>query len=147
MDEERNIYNDEYNKNFITLIDYKIKQDDKALYEDAEVDRIVREDVYTILNELPNCDIYEAQLPVVRVIKDQDFIRVYGFEYGGGIAIHYKKGEYGDHYRLLTLGEDDGSYFLSSRNLFESLGLSRGQTGVFVNLVSQVLSLFNSIEK
>lgn len=91
MTEDQNIYKDEYNKHFITLLDYKIKRDDKALYEDAELNRVVTEDICTIISRLPHHDVYEEQFPIVQVVRDDNYIRVYGLEPGGGIAIHYKK--------------------------------------------------------
>ena len=51
--------------------------------------------------------------------------------------------EHGQYVRILTLGEDDGSYFLNGAHIYESY--YGGHTG-FMFLLSEVLSFYNNIK-
>lgn len=124
------------------------KDNELALGQDMDLLNMVQEDIYTVLGTCPEGDIYKAEMPVVQVVRDKDSIRVYGLEVAGGIALVYKKGKNTDEFNLFTLGEDDGSYFPKSRRLYEPMqAYAKYNASTFVNLLSQVLALFNSIEK
>lgn len=127
-------------KNYIT------KED--ALTEDINLANMVSADICTILDGLPGRDIYnwELQKPVVRVLRDGNDIKVYGLLLGGGLLLYYKKSNSGNDgsFQIHSLGEDDGFYFLESRNLYEPIYSSKTE---MVTLLSEVLGTFNSIEK
>lgn len=127
-------------KNYIT------KEDE--LTEDINLSNMVSEDICTILDGLPERDIYnwELQKPVVRVLRDGNNIKIYGLLLGGGLLLYYKKSDSGngDSFQIHSLGEDDGFYFLESRNLYEPIYCGKIE---MVNLLSEILSAFNSIEK
>ena len=87
--------------------------------------------------------------PTIRVFRDESSIRIYGLEYFGGIVLVYRKGEHYNNYTLLTLGEDDETYYCYPRGwkIYESMVTYTKDTASFVNLLSEVLATFNSIEK
>ena len=125
---------------------YVTKEDE--LTSDINLSNMVREDISQINNELPLDGIYnwELQKPVIRVLRDGDDIKVYGLIPGGGILLYYKKGlsSSSDSYQIHSLGEDDGFYFLESRNFYEPIYCTKVE---LVSLFSEVLATFNSIEK
>ena len=92
---------------------------------------------------------FDFKKPTVRVFRDEKFIRIYGLEYFGGIALVYEKGESFTSYTLFTLSEDDGTYYCYPMGwrLYEPMVTYSHDAASFVNLLSEVLSTFNSIEK
>ena len=135
-------------KTLYDLIDknYITKKDE--LTEDINLSTMVSEDISKILDELPERDIYNCNLqkPVVRVLRNGNDIKIYGLLLGGGLLLYYKKSDSGngDSFQIHSLGEDDGFYFLESRNLYEPIYCGKTE---MVALLSEVLSSFNAIEK
>ena len=135
-------------KTLYDLIDKNYITKEDELTEDINLSKMVSEDICTILDGLPERDIYnwELQKPVVRVLRNGNDIKVYGLLLGGGLLLYYKKSDSGngDSFQIHSLGEDDGFYFLESRNLYEPIYCNKIE---MVNLLSEMLSLFNNIEK
>lgn len=111
---------------------------------DLDLSNMVNADTAQIIMSLPNRDIYtwDLQKPLVRVLRDGDDIKVYGFITGGGLLLYYKKSS--SSFQIHTLGEDDGYYFLDSRYFYEPVICGKVE---IVSLLSEVLATFNSIEK
>ena len=135
-------------KTLYDLIDKNYITKEDQLTEDINLATMVSEDICKILDGLPERDIYncELQKPVVRILRDGDNIKVYGLTVGGGLLLYYKKAESDSYssFQIHSLGEDDGFYFLESRNLYEPIYCGKTE---MVALLSEVLSSFNAIEK
>lgn len=115
----------------------------RHINEDMELTNLVRNETSEIINDISkdidgNYIDYNG-IPVFKVFRDKDSIRVYGLDRSGGIVLI----ERGSHVKILTLGEDDGSYFLNCDRIYESY--RGGHTG-FMFLLSEVLSFYNNIE-
>lgn len=110
------------------------------LLQDLELVAQISKDLGTIEQDFKK--------PTVRVFRGDTSIRIYGLEYFGGIALIYRKGDY-NRYTLLTLGEDDETYYCYPRGwkIYESMVTYTKDTASFINLLSEVLATFNSIEK
>ena len=141
-------------KNTQTTDPYKIRQEHiknfreeiankQRIEEDMELTDLVREETYVIMGEATydkdgNWIDYDGR-PLFKVFRDKDEIRIYGIDGAGGVVLI----EHGHHVKIVTLGEDDGSYFLNSANIYESY--YGGRTG-FMFLLSEVLSFYNNIK-
>ena len=124
------------------------KWNEEPLGEDMDLIDMISNDISIVIGTCPEGDIYKASMPVVQVIDDNGIVRVYGLEISGGIALIFKRGNNSDSFNLLTLGEDDGWYFPMSRRLYEPmLASTKYNATTFINLLSEVLALFNSIKK
>lgn len=117
----------------------------QALREDYEMVDLVRSDMGQINFEVGGQDGMYDNFPIFRVYRNDQYIRVYGLDGSGGIAIIKRIGvnEYDNRFQIITLGEDDAWHFVNSRRLYEDYAGSK--TG-FIYLLSEVLSLFNNIE-
>ena len=118
--------------------------DTQRIWEDMDLTNLVREETYLIMGEAThdkdgNWVDYDGR-PLFKVFRDEDEIRIYGIDGAGGIVL-IQHGQH--HVQIVTLGEDDGSYFLNSANIYERY--YGGHTG-FTFLLSEVLSYYNNIE-
>lgn len=128
-------------ENFREVLSIKAGDINKSnLLRDIELVDLISKDLGTLEQDFKK--------PTVRVFRDETSIRIYGLEYFGGIALIYRKGDYNE-YTLLTLGEDDETYYCYPRGwkIYESMVTYSNDTASFVNLLSEVLSTFNSIKK
>ena len=142
-------------KNTKTTDPYKIRQEEvknfaeqiantQRIWEDMDLTGLVREETYLIMGEAThdkdgNWIDYDGR-PLFKVFRDKDnTLRIYGIDGAGGIVLV----EHGNHVQILTLGEDDGSYFLNSARIYETY--YGGHTG-FMYLLSEVLSFYNNIK-
>ena len=141
-------------KNTQTTDPYKIRQEHiknfredisnaQRIEEDMELTDLLREETYLIMGEAThdkdgNWIDYDGR-PLFKVFRDKDEIRIYGIDGAGGVVLI----ENGNHVQIVTLGEDDGSYYLNSARIYETY--YGGRTG-FMYLLSEVLSFYNNIK-
>ena len=141
-------------KNTQTTDPYKIRQEHiknfqedianaQRIEEDMELTDLLREETYLIMGEAThdkdgNWIDYDGR-PLFKVFRDKDEVRIYGIDSAGGVVLI----ENGNHVQIVTLGEDDGSYFLNSAHIYETY--YGGRTGVMY-LLSEVLSYYNNIK-
>ena len=141
-------------KNTQTTDPYKIRQEHiknfqedianaQRIEEDMELTDLLREETYLIMGEAThdkdgNWIDYDGR-PLFKVFRDKDEVRIYGIDGAGGVVLI----ENGNHVQIVTLGEDDGSYFLNSAHIYETY--YGGRTGVMY-LLSEVLSYYNNIK-
>lgn len=141
-------------KNTQTTDPYKIRQENiknfrediantQRIEDDMDLTDLVRGETIEIINDISkdidgNYVDYDGS-PVFKVFRDKDGVRIYGLDGGGGIVLI----EHGQYVRILTLGEDDGSYFLNGARIYESY--YGGRTG-FMFLLSEVLSFYNNMK-
>lgn len=141
-------------KNTKTTDPYKLRQEavknfaedisnTQRIWEDMDLTDLVREETYLIMGEAThdkdgNYVDYDGR-PLFKVFRDKDEVRVYGIDGAGGVVLI----EHGNHVQILTLCEDDGSYFLNGARIYETY--YGGRTG-FMFLLSEVLSYYNNIK-
>lgn len=118
------------------LIEYR--KFTQASVNDMELDYIIRKDMDIISDEVGGQQGMYNNFPISRVYRDGDSIRVYCLTSEGGIAIIEKD----EHFKIVTLGEDDGYHFLNSAELYCDF---YGTKTSFVWVLSEALSLFNNI--
>lgn len=116
----------------------------QRIEDDMDLTDLVRGETIEIINDISkdidgNYVDYDG-MPVFKVFRDKDEIRIYGLDGRGGIVLI----EHGQYVRILTLGEDDGSYFLNGARIYESY---YGGRTCFMFLLSEVLSFYNNIKK
>lgn len=110
----------------------------EANVNDMNLDCIIGDDICTISNEVGGQEGMYANFPISRVYRNAESIRVYCLTSVGGIAIIQTDG----HPQIVTLGEDDGNFFLNSAGLYCKF---YGNKTTFVWALSEALSLFNNI--
>lgn len=141
-------------KNTQTTDPYKIRQEHiknfreeiantQQIDEDMDLTDLVREETILMMEKAThdkdgNWIDYDGR-PLFEVFRDKDEVRIYGIDCAGGIVLI----QHGLRVQIVTLGEDDGSYFLNSANIYESY--YGGRTG-FMFLLSEVLSFYNNIK-
>lgn len=109
----------------------------QASIKDMNLNCIIDDDICTINNEVGGQDGMYSNFPISRVYRNTESIRVYCLTSQGGIAIIQINGRP----QVVTLGEDDGNFFLNSANLY--CGFYGTKTS-FVWALSEALSLFNN---
>lgn len=105
---------------------------------DMELDELISQDISNIWHEVGGQDGMYNNFPLSRVYRDKNSIRVYCLTEDGGVAIIQDS----HGFKVLTLGEDDGYFFLNSANMYCSY---YGNKLGFVFALSEALSLFNNI--
>lgn len=143
MDKNKDL---DYKEYFEDLNRFRIElSSTQALEEDFLVNNIICYDMQELTNELGGQDGIYENLPITRVFRDENFIRVYALDNNGGVAIIAntidKKHDI-NKFQIITLGEDDAFYFLHSRRIYEDYV---GKKTNFVNLLSEALSMFNNV--
>ena len=145
--EEKNVivvpsfYMRDYDKNRGEVFEYRKEMaTTQAINEDYDLDKIINGDMGEIWHEVGGQDGMYDNFPIKRVYRDNETVRIYAIDSGGGVAI-IASGK--NKFQILTLGEDDGWHFLNSRRIYE---LYYGSKTDFVYLLSEALSLFNNIE-
>jgi hypothetical protein len=145
-DKEKNVivipssYMRDYDNNREEVFKFRKEMATKqAIAEDYDLDNIITNDMGEIWHEVGGQDGMYDNFPIKRVYRDNNTVRVYAIDSGGGVAIIAGKNQF----QILTLGEDDGWHFLNSRRIYETF---YGSKTDFVYLISEALSLFNNIE-
>lgn len=118
------------------LIEYR--KHTQASARDMNLDCIIGEDINTINDEVGGQDGMYSNFPISRVYRNAESIRVYCLTSQGGVAIIQIDGRP----QVVTLGEDDGNFFLNSASLY--CGFYGTKTS-FVWALSEALSLFNNV--
>ena len=137
-------------KNTQTTDPYKIRQENiknfrediantQRIEDDMDLTDLVRGETIDISKDIDGNYVDYDGSPVFKVFRDKDEIRIYGLDGNGGIVLI----EHGQYVRILTLGEDDGSYFLNGARIYESY--YGGRTG-FMFLLSEVLASYNNMK-
>lgn len=129
----------DYDENRKEVFEFREEMATKqAIVEDYDLDNIITNDMGEIWHEVGGQDGMYDNFPIKRVYRDNNTVRVYAIDGGGGVAIISGKNQF----QILTLGEDDAWHFLNSRRIYETY---YGSKTDFVYLISEALSLFNNI--
>lgn len=129
----------DYDENRKEVFEFREEMATKqAIVEDYDLDNIITNDMGEIWHEVGGQDGMYDNFPIKRVYRDNNTVRVYAIDSGGGVAIISGKNQF----QILTLGEDDAWHFLNSRRIYETY---YGSKTDFVYLISEALSLFNNI--
>ena len=146
MKEEKNVivipssYIRDYDNNREEVFKYREEMaTTQAINEDYDLSVTITNDMGEIWHEVGGQDGMYDNFPIKRVYRDNNTVRVYAIDDGGGVAIIAGKNQF----QILTLGEDDGWHFLNSRRIYETF---YGSKTDFVYLISEALSLFNNIK-
>ena len=118
----------------------------QAMHLDRELCETISDDISTIWRELGGQDGVCAHVkPLTRVYRDRNFVRVYSLMNLGGVAIICSRSKYIDEniFQIITLGEDDQSYFPYGRRVYEEF---YGTKEDFVACLAEAISLFNNIK-
>lgn len=115
----------------------------QALEEDFLTNNVICYDMQELTNELGGQDGIYSNLPITRVYRDENFVRVYALDAYGGVAIIATTIDKNlKRYQIVELGEDDAFYFMHGRRVYEDY---HGTKDNFVNLLSKALSAFNNV--
>lgn len=109
-------------------------------WSDIELDKLICFDIGTIWEEVGGQDGMYNNFPIVRIYKDEKCTRCYALDSEGGVAIISSSSNYNE-FQILTLGEDDGYFFLNSRDAYCTY---YGSKANFIHLISEALSIFNN---
>lgn len=118
----------------------------EASLSDMELDDLIVSDIATINDELKSDeDIYD-KFPIVRFYRGDENTpnRAYALDSSGGIGIFVFNSSSNTEYhrwQIVVLGEDDGYFFLNSRDLYCSY---YGNKIDFLYLLSEAISMINN---
>lgn len=124
----------------------KYIEEHSASFEDMQLDELISEDIATIWEEVGGQDGMYDSFPITRFYRGETNIpyRAYALDSGGGIAIIAyinKKNRHWDRYKIVTLGEDDGYFFLNGSDLYCDIFEEKSS---FLFLLSESISLINN---
>ena len=106
---------------------------------DIQLLNTIKEDISNIYEEVGGQDGMYENFPFYKIFRGKPYNRIYALNSSGGLALISEN----NRYQIITLGEDDGYFYPTCQNIFESI---YGKRGMFVELLGMLISAFNNNE-